>query len=57
MEALNKFYLMAKNSGGIGRILECDTFNEAMEAYLVAKEVFSNVRIVMDITPTEKEIA
>lgn len=56
MEMLNKFYLMAKHSGGIGRILECDTFHEAMEAYLVAKEVFSNVRIVMDITPKEKEI-
>lgn len=54
MEMCNKFYLMAKHSGGIGRILECDTFHEAFEAYLVAKEVFSNVRIVMDITPTEK---
>ena len=56
MEMCNKFYLMVKHDGGIGRILECDTFHEVLEAYLVAKEVFSNVRIVMDITPTEKEI-
>lgn len=56
MEMCNKFYLMAKHSGGIGHILECETFQEVMEAYLVAKEVFSNVRIVMDITPKEKEI-
>lgn len=56
MEMCNKFYLMAKHAGGIGHILECDTFHEVLEAYLVAKEVFSNVRIVMDITPTEKEI-
>ena len=56
MEMQNKFYLMAKHSGGIGRILECDTFHEVMEAYLVAKEVFSNVRIVMDITPRDEEV-
>lgn len=56
MEMRNKFYLMAKVNSERGRLLECDTFHEALEAYLVAKEVFSNVRIVMDITPTEKEI-
>ena len=56
MEMRNKFYLMAKQSEGIGRMLECDTFHEVMEAYLVAKEVFSNVRIAMDITPRDEEV-
>lgn len=56
MEMLNKFYLMAKSNSGIGRLLECDTYHEVLEAYMVAKEVFSNVRIVMDITPLDEEV-
>lgn len=56
MKMCNKFYLLAKHPDGVGRVLECDTFHEVMEAYLVAKEVYNNVRIVMDITPEEKKI-